>query len=182
MMTKLLWSMKLPWEHRIPPSFKADFMSWKYDSLNKLSAGPLNTKKHRTQFRFGLKLENSLQMCVALTNRVRRISYNDIEGIVVLLHKFKAISHMKGQFRTKKTFCHPREKLLWYINDILHRRRCKYVSILSALKNNSPWSKCRSLCTTGQLFVFLKDVSLTFRKASSVQKWRNLLESRRNVF
>lgn len=36
-------AVKLPWEHRIPPSFKADFMSSKYDSLNKLSAGPLNT-------------------------------------------------------------------------------------------------------------------------------------------
>lgn len=45
-LTKLLWSMTLPWEHKIPPSFKADFMSWKYDSLNKLSAGPLNTNTH----------------------------------------------------------------------------------------------------------------------------------------
>lgn len=49
---------------------------------------------------------------VALTDRVRRISYNDIEGIVVLLHEFKPIPHMKGYFGTEKPFGHPRKKLL----------------------------------------------------------------------
>lgn len=49
---------------------------------------------------------------VALTDRVRRIGYDDIEGVVVLLHEFKAISHMKGEFGTEKPFCHPGKKLL----------------------------------------------------------------------
>lgn len=49
---------------------------------------------------------------IALTDRVRRIRYNDIEGIVVLLHEFEAIAHVKGEFGTEKPFCHPGKKLL----------------------------------------------------------------------
>lgn len=59
---------------------------------------------------------------VALTDRVRRIGDDDIEGVVVLLHEFKAIAHMKGEFGTEKPFRHPGKKPLRNVNDVLRRR------------------------------------------------------------
>lgn len=69
------------------------------------------------------------QMCstikVALTNRVWRISDNDVKGILVLLHEFKAVSHVEGEFGTEKPFGHAWEELLWHVNDILQKHSRK---------------------------------------------------------
>lgn len=58
-----------------------------------------------------------------LTDRVWGICYDDVEGILVLLHEFKAISNMECELGTEKPIGHPWEELLGYINDILSSRK-----------------------------------------------------------
>jgi len=57
-------------------------------------------------------LREQLPKKVTLTNGVGGIRYNDVEGILVLLHEFKAVSNMEDELGTVKPFGHPWEELL----------------------------------------------------------------------
>lgn len=86
---------------------------------------------------------------VALTDRVWGIGYNDVEGILVLLHEFKAISNMEGELGTEKPFGHPWEELLRYVNDILHSRQHRHwdeqASLKRSIRNSNQYSSLESL-------------------------------------
>ena len=87
----------------------------------------LPQKKTKTELNTGLPPPADKDVIVNrkvdLTNRVWGIRNNDIEGILVLLHEFKAVSNVEGELGTEKTFGHSWEELLRYINDILQSRQ-----------------------------------------------------------
>lgn len=56
-----------------------------------------------------------------LTHGVRGVGDDDVEGILVLFHELKAITHVEGQLRARITDGHTRQKLLRDFNDILGR-------------------------------------------------------------
>ena len=53
------------------------------------------------------------------TNRIRRVSYNDIKSILVLLHELKAVTDVQREFRTEETLRHAWKVLLRNVDDIL---------------------------------------------------------------